>query len=162
MRRFLTLSFVILLSACGSTGPSSMVGVTLVRASPAPGSTITLLPSGADLTAQVSMTFTVVSDKDIPFPIAEVEWDAGGESCGIEPFITDLPVPMKANEPQTVTARRVVWRTKAGGSFVCPLPTTTSLIRVTVGDFCFCDNPATFSRELAISYSFVASTPAGS
>ena len=148
------------LTACGggsSTGPSSMVGITLVSANPSPGSTITVMPvEGGVPRAEVSMVFSVVSDQDIKNPVGVVELTAGGRVCGDDqPGIFGLP-DIKRGQPQTLTVQSLGWYKLA-----CPLPTTTSTVRVTVSEFSLCfSNPCaavpTFTRDLAIGYTFVA------
>lgn len=165
--RLSVLSAVILLTACGgggnSGGPSSMVGVTLVSASPPPGSTVTLRPDSGRLSAPVVMTFSVVSDRDVEDAVGVVAWMAGGEPCGQDGAIdntlgSSALATLKANQPTTLMIRTVRW------AFGCQLPTTTSTIRITVQTFFSCcdsPSPPIFSRDLPISYTFVASTPSG-
>jgi hypothetical protein len=155
--RVVTLSAVILVTACGggATGPSSIVGVTLVGADPPPGSTITVSSGNASL----SMTFSVVSDKEIPLPFPTVEWVGGGSACGVGfDSGADWSPTLKANEPRTLTVHTVVIQGQ-NGVLICPLPTTTSVVRVRVQQFCVssCNGgEPSFARELPISYTFRA------
>lgn len=155
------------LADCGgrNTGPTSTAGVTLVSAVPPPGSTITLMPhSNGQLSAPISMTFTVVSDQDIFTPVAVVEWGR----CALA--TKALPDELKPNQPQTLMVDTAIWGADAllgSTAFTlqdCPLPTNTSTIRVTVVCLlCPRDNPRSFSREVpSLSYTFVAWTPPGS
>lgn len=158
--RVVTLSAVILVTACGGgvTGPGSMVGVTLVSADPPPGSTITASSGSASL----SMTFAVVSDKEIPRPFATVEWIGDGATCGLDADLgADWSPTLKANEPRTLTVDSVLFQGTHGFPSVpvCPLPTTTSVVRVRVQQFCgfSCTGiEPSFARELPLSYTFRA------
>jgi hypothetical protein len=155
------------LTACGggSTGPTSLVGVSVVSASPPPGSTLTLVPhSNGELSAELSMTFSIVSDQDIVSPAAVVEWGQCALALG------DVSSELKPNQPQTLTVKSATWGVPAAVGFHayslqdCPLPTNTSTISVSlVCSLCSRDNPGpSFSRELPLNYTFIASTPSGS
>jgi hypothetical protein len=168
MKRFVTLSGVILLTACGgggrNTGPSSMAGATLVSAVPSPGSTISLAKdANGQLHGELLMTFSVVSDKDIPDPFPTVGFDTDRESCagGVTGTSSNRMAgwgtgTLRANQPRTFTLEQMYWGTASG---TCPLPTTTSLVRVSVVQFCVfgcTGNEPFFSTSLPITYTFVA------
>jgi hypothetical protein len=136
----------------GGIGPTSTVGVVLGSASPSPGSTLTLAPhSNGELSAPVSMTFTVVSDRDIPAPLGEVTWGACAISCGVSGLPLDT---LKANQPQTLTVHRV-----SGQPPGCSFPATAS-VHVSIRELLFFKG-ASFSRDLPVSYTFVGGTPSG-
>ena len=167
MRRYVTLSAVILLAACGgggnSTGPSSPKGITLLSANPPAGATITLKPcppatagcqEGASLTAPVSLSFSVVTDKDyggLFNPVGfGVNWSVGGHRCG--GAHADLG-ELKANQPTTVSIDRMEWNYYDK----CPLPATASQMEAGVGD-----DRNSLTNTFPGGYAFVASTPRGS
>jgi hypothetical protein len=172
MRRCVTLFGVVLLAGCGggdSTGPSAPKGIALLRADPPVGATITLEPcppgstdcqEGESLTAPVSLSFSVVSDKDyggFSGVVFGVTWLAGGKQCGDAGV--DLGT-LKANQPRTVTIDSIRWPYFDN----CPLPTTATEIRASVSDQGgFGLLPDTlFGNTIAGGYAFVGSTPSGS
>jgi hypothetical protein len=173
-RLFVSFMFIMPLAACGggnsgsSTGPSSLKGITLLSANPASGATITLKPCVPDecsqaLTAPVSLSLSVVSDKDYNSPSdllsVTAVWQAAGKGCGYGS--ADLG-PLKANRPQTVSIDRIEWHYADN----CPLPTTASQIEAFVSReiaLDFLGNPEVILRDtFPASYRFVASTPPGS
>jgi hypothetical protein len=154
-RAFQVMCAVVCLVDCGdgTTHPTSTVGITLTGASPPSGSTIALrVHSNGEFSAPLAMTFTVVSDKDISAPIAEVTLGCmigcgGGLPAGTQ--------TLKANQPQTLTLERVQNKVS------CSLPNTITSVHISVHYLYSTTDSNSFARDVPVSYTFVPEKPGG-
>jgi hypothetical protein len=148
-----------------------MAGVTLVSANPQPGSTVNANPhidppggvQGRTLgfTAQLALTLVITSDKDVGAPSISVQLlGPSGKECARPRELVPGHV-FKANQPHSVTAgAEFDWNPQNLPD--CPLPTTTSTLRVSIAEPClFCQGPE-FAAKLPLRFTFVSWTPPGS